>query len=58
MKWRWAAVTFLVLIASFVGLSCLVVPLLLIGAFALFDRDDPDERGSPRRAPTVTHPGA
>jgi hypothetical protein len=56
MRWRWIAVTFLVLIASFVGLSCVIVPLLLIGAFAVFDRDDPVERGSPRSAPTVTHP--
>ena len=49
--------TFLVLVASFVGMSCVVVPLLLLGAFALFDRDDPVQSGSPRRAPTVTHPG-
>jgi len=34
-----------------------VVPLLLLGAFALFGRDDPVQSGSARRAPTVTHPG-
>ncbi len=31
--------TFLVLIAAFVGCSCLLVPLVLLAAFALFDRD-------------------
>ena len=56
-RWRDTAVTFLVLVASFVGLSCVVVPLLLLGAFALFGRDDPVQSGSARRAPTVTHPG-
>ena len=57
LRWRCIAVTFLVLVASFVGLSCLVVPLLLLGAFALLDRDDPVQSGPPRGAPTVTHPG-
>ncbi len=51
------AVEFLVLVASFVGLSCLVVPLLLLGAFALFGRDDTGPSAPPPRAPNVTHPG-
>jgi hypothetical protein len=39
MNWRGLPVTFLVLVATFVGCSCLVVPLVLLAAFALFDRD-------------------
>jgi hypothetical protein len=50
-------VTFLVLIATFIGLSCLIVPLLIFAAFALFDRDDP-VRAVPRGSATsVTRRG-
>jgi hypothetical protein len=50
-------VTFLVLVAMFIGCSCVLVPLLILAAFALFDRDDP-ARAVPRRHPTgVTRPG-
>jgi hypothetical protein len=33
-------VTFLVLVATFIGCSCLIVPLVILAAFALFDRHD------------------
>ncbi len=49
--------TFLVLIATFVGCSCLVVPLVLLAAFALFDRDSAEPE-LPSGAPTrVTRSG-
>ncbi len=57
MNWRGLPVTFLVLVATFIGCSCLVVPLLLLAAFALFDRDAAEPE-SPGSAPsTVTRTG-
>lgn len=43
--------TFLILVATFVGFSCLVVPLLLLAIFAFVGRDAeaPDVRTSNSR---------
>jgi hypothetical protein len=49
--------TFLVVVATFIGLSCLIVPLLILAAFALFDRGgDPIQSARGGGITTVTRP--
>ena len=48
--------TFLVVVATFIGLSCLIVPLLILAAFALFDRGDPIQTARGGGITTVTRP--
>jgi hypothetical protein len=50
-------VDFLLLVATFVGFSCLVVPLLIVIAFAVFNREDDRAAVRRGRAPGVTRPG-
>ena len=48
--------TFLVVVATFIGLSCLIVPLLILAAFAIFDRGDPIQTPHSGGITTVTRP--
>ena len=50
-------VTFVVLVASFVGCACLIVPLVILAAFALFDRGEESPVVGHHADGGVTRPG-